>query len=89
MTTVFFARDGMLLRSFDVGTVNLALCDFSPVDNRIHRWEVFGAASIYKLFDELHKRPFTGHVVIEAQSKKSVKMMAVQNWLHAFYVLKG
>lgn len=79
----------MLIRSFDVGTVNLALCDFRSDDSKILRWEVLNVPTIRSLFAAMDARPFEGHVVIERQSKKSVKMMAVQHYLEAYYVLKA
>lgn len=77
------------IRSIDPGTVNIGLCDFSPADNKILRWTVFSAATIEALFSALDERPFEGRVVIEAQSKRTSKMLSVQNFLHAYYVLKG
>lgn len=79
----------MLIRSIDVGTVNLALCDFRSDDSKIIRWEVLNVPTIRSLFAAMDARPFEGHVVIERQSKKSVKMMAVQHYLEAYYVLKA
>lgn len=78
-----------MIRSLDPGRVNLGLCDFCPVENKICRWDVFAAQSIEALFSALEARPFEGRVVIERQSKKSMKMLAVQHWLQAFYVMKG
>ena len=77
-----------LIRSLDVGTINLALCDFEPETKTIRRWEVFPAPTIHKLFEALDQRPIEAHIVIEAQSKRSSKMLAVQHWLQAYYVLK-
>lgn len=83
------ASASMLVRSVDVGTVNFALCDFCPEDSKILRWEVLNVPTIHSLFAAMDARPFDGQVVIERQSKKSMKMTAVQNWLQAYYVLKG
>lgn len=77
------------IRSFDCGVKNLALCDFRGADDTILKWEVFAAPSIHALFAALDARPFVGHVIIEKQSKKSVKMLAIQHWLQSYYVLKG
>ena len=78
-----------LVRSIDPGTSNLGLCDFCPSQNKIVRWEVFTAATIHSLFAQLDARPFTGKVVIERQSKKSMKMLSVMHYLQAYYTLKG
>ena len=78
-----------MLRSVDVGTVNFAYCDYCPSSQTIHRWEVFAAPTIHKLFEALDARPFEGHVVVEAQSKRAGRMLATQHWLEAYYVLRG
>lgn len=77
------------IRSIDPGQVNLGLCDFCPAQNKIVTWEVLTAPTIDSLFAALRARPFQGVVVIEAQSKKTNKMRAVQDWTQAFYVLQG
>lgn len=79
----------MLIRSVDVGTTNFALCDFCCDTDAIHRLEVLAVPTIHSLFAAMDARPFAGHVVIEAQSKRAAKMLAIQHWLQAFYVLKG
>lgn len=82
-----------LIRSIDVGRVNMAMCDFLPSDHKILQWHLFPAASIHRLFKALDDRPLDpshrAHVVIEAQSKRSVKMLALQHWIQGYYVLKG
>lgn len=77
------------IRSIDPGTINLGLCDFCPTQNKILRWDVVSAASIHTLFAAMDERPFVGRVVIERQSKKSMKMLSIMHFLQAYYVLKG
>lgn len=77
------------VRSIDPGTVNIGLCDFQPVHTKIHKWEVFSASTIHALFSAMDDRPFEGHVVIERQSKRSIRMMSIMHWLQAYFVLKG
>ena len=69
--------------------MNLGICDFCSVRNKICRWEVLQAPGITSLFQAMDARPFEGRVVIERQSKKSMKMLAVQHWLQSYYVIKG
>ena len=78
-----------VIRSIDPGTQNLGLCDFCPTENRIVRWNIIAAPSIEPLFAAMDARPFDGHVIIERQSKKSMKMLSVMHFLQAYYVLKG
>lgn len=79
----------MLIRSVDIGTTNFAFCDFCSRQNKILRWEVLNVPTIHCLFAAMDARPFEGHVVIERQSKKSIKMVSMQNYLEAYCVLKG
>lgn len=83
-----------MLRAFDVGIQHLAFCDLEGT--AIRRWAVDaipGAAQglCAALFGHLEAVGDAGltRVVIEAQSKRSVKLLAVQHWLEAFYTLRG
>lgn len=81
-----------MLRSFDVGIKNLAICDLDPLSQRVLSWQVVDISGdvIHRLFDLLrHMHQTPEAVVVEAQSKKSAKLLAVQHWIQAFYELAG
>ena len=87
-----FIRGLGMLRSFDVGIKNLAICDFEPLSQRVLQWQVVDISGdvIHRLFDLLQSSPQQPDtVVVEAQSKKSAKLLAVQHWIQAFYELAG
>jgi hypothetical protein len=85
-----------MLLSVDVGIRNLAMC---MIDRRtIHRWEVAGVppeseAGLYKqLCDHLNDREWLSEattVLIEKQPDRNKKMKSVENFLHAYFVIKG
>ena len=85
-----------MLLSIDVGIKNLAMC---MLDHRtIRRWEVAGVPpesddGLYRqLCDHLDRREWLSDsttVIIEKQPDRNRKMKTVENFLHAYFVIKG
>jgi hypothetical protein len=85
-----------MLLSIDVGIKNLAMC---MLDHRtIRKWEVAGVppeseSGLYKqLCGHLDDRVWLSDattVLIEKQPDRNKKMKTVENFLHAYFVIKG
>ena len=85
-----------MLLSVDVGIKNLAMC---MLDHRtIRKWEVAGVppeseSGLYRqLCDHLDDRQWLADattVLIEKQPDRNKKMKSVENFLHAYFVIKG
>lgn len=85
-----------MLLSIDVGIRNLAMC---MLENRtIRRWEVAGVppeadTGLYKqMCEHLNDREWLNEasmILIEKQPDRNKKMKSVENFLHAYFVIKG
>jgi hypothetical protein len=87
-----------MLLSIDVGTTNLAMCLIDLDTKRIHNWDVDGIPSRHEdgVYVTLRKyfedRPWVlkaDTILIERQPDRSKKMIAVQNFLEAYFVIKS
>jgi regulator of replication initiation timing len=85
-----------MLLSIDVGIRNLAMCQMNH--QTIRRWEVAGVppeseSGLYKqLCEHLDQREWLADsttVLIEKQPDRNKKMKSVENFLHAYFVIKG
>jgi hypothetical protein len=88
----------MKILSIDVGIKNLAMCLLDTKTSRIHNWDVSGVPPEHEdgLFVSLRKhldeRPWTiksDVVLIEKQPDRNRKMKTVENFLHAYFVIKS
>ena len=88
----------MKILSIDVGIKNLAMCLLDTKTSRIHKWDVSGVPPEHEdgLFVSLRKhldeRPWTitsDVVLIEKQPDRNRKMKTVENFLHAYFVIKS
>jgi hypothetical protein len=86
-----------MILSIDVGTVNLAMCLIDLETKRIHNWDVDGIPSqhadgIYvTLRKHLDARPWVltaTTILIERQPDRSKKMVSVQSFLEAYFVIR-
>lgn len=86
-----------MILSIDCGIKNLAMCLIDPVDRRIHNWDVSGvppmhADGVYPcMIRHLNDRPWilkARTVVIEKQPDRNRGMKAVENLLHAYFLVK-
>ena len=86
-----------MILSIDVGTTNLAMCLIDLDTKRIHQWDVDGIPSMHKdgvyvtLRKYFEERPWVldaDTILIERQPDRSKKMVAVQNFLEAYFVIK-
>lgn len=87
-----------MLLSIDCGIKNLALCLIDPVTKRIHHWDVSGvppkhADGIFPcLIRHLNEKPWVLEattVIIEKQPDRNRGMKAVENLLHAYFLIKN
>ena len=85
-----------MLLSIDVGIKNLAMCMIDPVTREIKHWDVSGVPpeSSDGLFVSLRKHLFEREwladattILIEKQPPKNKKMVTVENFLHAYFVI--
>jgi len=85
-----------MLLSIDVGIRNLAMCQLDG--RQIRNWEVAGVppdsdSGLYnQMCDHLNNRPWlmdSTTVLIEKQPDRNKKMKSVENFLHAYFVIKG
>jgi len=92
-TTILYMS---LLLSIDVGIRNLAMCLMDQNDKRIVQWDVSGVPPQHQdglfpcLRDHLDDKPWVLDaevVLIEKQPNKNRGMGAVQNFLHAYFVI--
>jgi len=86
----------MLLLSIDVGIKNLAMCLVDTETTHIEQWDVSGVPPQHMdgifvcMRDHLNDRPWVltaEKVLIEKQPDKNKGMVAVQNFLHAYFVI--
>ena len=84
--------------SIDVGIRNLAMCQFEETSNLVVNWDVSGVPPEHKdgLFVSLRKhldeRPWvldSNIILIEKQPDRNKKMKMVENFLHAYFVIKS
>ena len=87
-----------MILSIDVGIKNLAMCLLDETDNHIVQWDVSGVPPEHAdgLFPSLNKhldaKPWTldaTTVLIEKQPGMNKKMKTVENFLHAYFVIKN
>lgn len=88
----------MVLLSIDVGIKNLAMCLVDDDTKIIQQWDVSGvppehADGLFKsLVRHLHDRPWVltaTTILIEKQPDKNKRMKVVENFLHAYFVIKS
>ena len=87
-----------MILSIDVGIRNLAMCLFDETSSRVVQWDVSGIPPEHTdgLFVSLRKhlddRPWVlcaQTVLIEKQPDRNKKMKTVENFLHAYCVIKN
>ena len=88
----------MKILSIDVGIRNLAMCLLDDEHNRIEQWDVSGIPPQHEdgvyvsLRKHLDDRPWTldaDVTLIEKQPDRNKKMKSVENFLHAYFVIKN
>lgn len=88
----------MKILSIDVGIRNLAMCLLNDDNNLIEQWDVSGIPPQHEdgvyvsLRKHLDERPWTLEAdvtLIEKQPDRNKKMKAVENFLHAYFVIKN
>jgi len=86
-----------MILSIDVGIKNLAMCMIDENDQHIIHWDVSGvppehADGLFKsLKNHLDEKPWVltaNTILIEKQPDKNRKMKVVENFLHAYFVIK-
>ena len=86
-----------MILSIDVGIRNLAMCQFDETSNLVVNWDVSGVPPEHKdgLFVSMRKhldeRPWvlsSNVILIEKQPDRNKKMKMVENFLHAYFVIK-
>lgn len=87
-----------MILSIDVGIRNLAMCQFDETSNLVVQWDVSGIPPEHKdgiyvsLRKHLDERPWVltaDTVLIEKQPDRNKKMKMVENFLHAYFVIKA
>lgn len=87
-----------MILSIDVGIRNLAMCLFDETSSRIEQWDVSGVPPEHKdgiyvsLRKHLDERPWVltaTTILIEKQPDRNKKMKTVENFLHAYFVIKA
>ena len=87
-----------MILSIDVGIRNLAVCQFDETSNLVVNWDVSGVPPEHKdgLFVSMRKhlddRPWvldSNVILIEKQPDRNKKMKMVENFLHAYFVIKS
>ena len=85
-----------MILSIDVGIKNLAMCMLDPETQEIKHWDVSGVPPVSSdgLFVSLRKhlsdREWLGDarvILIEKQPPRNKKMVTVENFLHAYFVI--
>jgi len=88
----------MKILSIDVGIRNLAMCLLNDAGNVIEQWDVSGIPPQHEdgvyvsLRKHLDDRPWTLEAdvtLIEKQPDRNKKMKTVENFLHAYFVIKN
>lgn len=86
-----------MILSIDVGIRNLAMCMFDETSNLIVQWDTSGIPPQHKdgiyvsLRKHLDEKPWilnADTVLIEKQPERNKKMVMVQHFLHAYFVIK-
>lgn len=86
-----------MILSIDVGIKNLAMCQIDEHTNIIHNWDVSGippehSDGLYPcLKRHLDERPWvleSSVILIEKQPGQNKKMKSVENFIHAYFVIK-
>jgi len=86
-----------MLLSIDVGIKNLAMCLVDEKTQKIHEWDVSGVPpehsdGLYPCFRRhLDDKPWVltaNTILIEKQPGQNKKMKTVENFLHAYFVIK-
>lgn len=86
-----------MLLSIDVGIKNLAMCQMNPSDKKIKHWDVSGVPPessnglFVNLRDHLNSRTWllgSTTILIEKQPDRNKKMKQVENFLHAYFVIR-
>ena len=87
-----------MILSIDVGIRNLAMCQFDETSNLVVQWDVSGIPPEHKdgiyvsLRKHLDERPWVltaDTILIEKQPDRNKKMKMVENFLHAYFVIKA
>ena len=87
-----------MILSIDVGIRNLAMCLFDEHSTLIKQWDVSGVPPEHRdgtyvsLRKHLYERPWVldaDTVLIEKQPDRNKKMKTVENFLHAYFVIKA
>ena len=87
-----------MILSIDVGIRNLAMCQFDESSKLVVHWDVSGVPPEHKdgifvsLRDHLDARPWmldSDVILIEKQPDRNKKMKMVENFLHAYFVIKA
>lgn len=85
-----------MILSIDVGIKNLAMCMINPDTKEIREWDVSGvppesSAGLFPcLRDHLNEREWIREatiILIEKQPPRNKKMVTVENFLHAYFVV--
>lgn len=85
-----------MILSIDVGIKNLAMCMIDPETREIKKWDVSGVPPesadglFVSLRKHLHERDWLSEartVLIEKQPPKNKKMVTVENFLHAYFII--
>src|SRR5210317_1258968 len=86
-----------MIVSIDVGIRNLAICRFDDSCNLVANWDVSGVPPESKdgifvsMRNHLDERPWvlsSNVILIEKQPDRNKKMKMVENFLHAYFVIK-
>ena len=87
-----------MILSIDVGIRNLAMCQFDETSNLVVQWDVSGIPPEHKdgiyvsLRKHLDERPWVltvDTILIEKQPDRNKRMKTVENFLHAYFVIKA
>jgi hypothetical protein len=86
-----------MLLSIDCGIKNLAMCLIDPTTKRIHQWDVSGVPPMHVdgvfpcMVRHLNEKPWilgARTVIIEKQPDRNRGMKAIENLLHAYFLIK-
>lgn len=87
-----------MILSIDVGIKNLAMCLINDQSQKIEQWDVSGVPpehkdGLYPCFrNHLDERPWVltaKTILIEKQPGQNKRMKTVENFLHAYFVIKS
>ena len=86
-----------MILSIDVGIRNLAMCQFEETSNLVVNWDVSGVPPEHKdgifvsMRNHLDEKPWvleSDIILIEKQPDRNKKMKMVENFLHAYFVIR-